>query len=222
MSRVVVGLLFAIVAAFGQAAPVKPVVPCNRPILVFGDAGVLGKGARIPEAGGFVARMRSFVERVCGGSVRLETVARDSVTLVEQLGAISERLARSPRSIVFLHFPLTDVEAGVPVDRILSAYQKLLDACTSGGSICIIGGQQPVNAFTDSETRRQIEVEQRASDKFGAAYLPMFRHFQSESGRRRLMVRLDSGDGRLLEDYGHELLFELYRRRLLELTASHP
>ena len=67
---------------------------------------------------------------------------------------------------------------------------------------------------------KATDSQRRASAAFGANYLPLYRYFRSESGVRRLMIPLDSGDGRHTDDYGHDLLYKLYRRRLIELTSS--
>jgi hypothetical protein len=56
----------------------------------------------------------------------------------------------------------------------------------------------------------------------GARYLPLRKHFESETTQRRLMLPVDSDDGRHLNAAGHKVLFDLYRRRLLELTNTDP
>jgi hypothetical protein len=165
--------------------------------------------------------MDTFFERACSGDARFETVSATTGRLADRVEAISDQLARSPRSVAFLHFPFADIESGVSVEWLLRAYMRILDACGASESICVIGGQQPVNSFTDEMSDRQLELERRASAVFSANYVPLYRHFQSESSIRRLMVTLDSGDGRFIGDHGHELLYKLYRRRLLELAGPN-
>ena len=136
------------------------------------------------------------------------------------MAAISDRSALSPRSIALLHFPFTDIERGASVEQLLQVYRVILDVCAKGGSICIIGGQQPVNGFSQEVTERQFDLERRATAAFGLNYLSVYRYFQSESSGRRLMLPLDSGDGRFLHDFGHEVLYVVFRNRLLEMTGS--
>ena len=220
MSRHLAALILLLAPAAAVAAPVEPIVPCGGEVYVFGGSTMMGDGVRAAGSTDFPARMETFFERVCGGEVTFTKSAEESGRFVDDVAAISERLARSPRSVAFVHFPFTDLEAGTSVDRILQAYRTLLAACTASGSTCIVGGQQPVNALSAEVTDRQLELERRALAAFGANYLPLYRYFRSESGVRRLMIPLDSGDGRHTDDYGHDLLYKLYRRRLIELTSS--
>jgi len=202
------------------AAPVEPIIPCGGQVYVFGGSTILGDGVRAPGSTDFPARMGTSFERVCGGEVTFTNSAGESGRLVDEVAAIAERVARSPRSVAFVHFPFTDLEAGASVDTMLQAYRTLMTACAASGSTCIVGGQQPVNALTEEVTDRQLELERRASAAFGSNYLPLYRYFRSESSVRRLMVPLDSGDGRYIDDFGHDLLYKLYRQRLIELTSS--
>lgn len=220
MSRRLAALILFLVPVAAFAAPVEPIVPCGGPVYVFGGSTTLGEGVRAPGSTDFPARLEAFFERVCGGEVTFTNLAEGSGRLVDDVTAISERLARSRRSVAFVHFPFTDLEAGTSVDTILQAYRTLMTACAASGSTCIVGGQQPVNALTAEVTDRQLDLERRASAAFGSNYLPLYRYFQSESGVRRLMLPLDSGDGRYIDDYGHEMLYKLYRQRLIELTSS--
>ena len=220
MSRHLAALVLSLVPVVATAAPVASVVPCGGQVYVFGGSTILGEGVRAPGSTDFPTRMETFFERTCAGEVAFTTSAAESRGLVDSVAAISARLARSPRSVAFVHFPIADLEAGTSVDRMLQAYRTILVACAASGSTCIVGGQQPVNALTAEVTERQLELERRASADFGANYLPLYHHFRSESGTRRLMVPLDSGDGRFINDYGHDLLYKLYRRRLIELTGS--
>jgi len=220
VSRHLAALFLFLAPLVAMAAPAEPIVPCGGQVYVFGGSTILGEGVRAAGSTDFPTRMESFFERVCGVEVAFTKRAEESGRFVDNLASISGRLARSPRSIAFVHFPFTDLEAGTSVDRLLQAYRTLLAACAASGSTCIVGGQQPVNALTADATDRQLELERRASAAFGANYLPLYRHFRSESGARRLMIPLDSGDGRFINDYGHDLLYKLYRQRLIELTSS--
>lgn len=220
MSRYLVAFLLGVAAGVAVAAPVKPVVPCESTVLVFGDATVLARGVRAPGSTDLVARMKTFFGRVCGGQSRFETIARGGGTLVDDVTLIVDRLARTPRSIALVHFPFADIESGSSVDDLIRVYGTILRVCEASGSLCIIGGQQPVESFSQKEVDRQSELEGRGSAAYGANYLPLYRYFQSESSVRRLMVRFDSGDGRHLDDRGHDLLFEIFRRRLLELARA--
>lgn len=208
-------------ATSGQAGPIKPVVPCDRPVFVFGDATVLAVGVRAVGSTDFAGRLKSFLRRVCG-HMSVETVGREGGHFLGDAATILDKLAVNQRSIALVHFPFADIESGPAVDTLLSAYRRLVNACTSTRSICIVGGQQPVNGFASAESDRQRELERRASAELGSSYLPLYRHFESESNSRRLIIPLDSGDGRLLNDQGHQVLFELYRRRLLELWRHDP
>lgn len=211
-------LLFvlAIAGASATAAPVRPDVPCDRPILLFGSDTVLGQGVR---ATGLEDRMRTFFSRVCGDDIAFETHAREDRRLIASTDEIIEALQRHPRAIAFVHFPFGDIEAGSPVSAVLNSYRRILATCRQTGAICVIGGQQPVNAFDDETSMRQRELEESAEAAFAFNYLPIYRYMRSEVSGRRLMLPLDSGDGRFVDDYGHILLFTLYRNRLLQLTG---
>lgn len=220
MYRYLAILCLVLVPGLVTAAAAIPAFPCGRAVYTFGDATLLGEGVRMPGSSDLAARMHNFFERMCPDAGSFENIAERNATLVDRAPAIVETVLRNPRSIVFVHFPFTDIEAEVAIDRILRAYGKILAACASSGSTCIIGGQQPVNSFVQQHTDRQRELERRASAAFGPSYMSIFVHFESESGSRRLMLPLDAGNGRFVDDFGHELLFKLYRRRLLELTSA--
>jgi len=213
-------LLAAVAHRGGAAAPIEPILPCDRTVYIFGGSTILAEGVRVPGSNDFTTRMRSFFERVCDGSVRFNVIAAGKAGLLEEVGRITSRLIREPKSIALIHFPSADIEKGASVHQLIGAYRQLSDACTQSGSICIIGGQQPVNSFGQAETDRQLEVERRATAEFGRHFLALYRYFESETKGRRLMVPFDSGDGRFIDDRGHGLLYEVYRRRLLELTGA--
>ncbi|MCZ2415557.1 MAG: hypothetical protein LC136_15025 [Burkholderiales bacterium] len=220
MSRLAVGLLVALLAASAHAATVAPVVPCDRPIMVFGEATVLARGVRIPGSNDLVSRLRVFFRRVCHREPLLEVFAHEHGRLVDDEAAIRDYLGRKPGALVFVHYPYTDIESGVSVDALLDAYRRISEACRLNKAICILGGQQPVEALSRESEARQLELERRASVLLGSEFLPLYRYFQSETATRRLMMPLDSGDGRLVNDEGHEALFELYRRHLIESTSA--
>lgn len=98
--------------------------------------------------------------------MRFETVAGDESNLIGEATRISARLARNPKSIALIHFPATDIENGASVDQLLRTYREILDACARSGADCIIGGQQPVNAFGQDTSDRQLELERRAAAAF--------------------------------------------------------
>lgn len=220
MYRRLIVLLLAFVPGLANAAPVKPIVPCGVQVYAFGGPTILAEGVKARGSTDFAARMETFFGRVCLGDVTFEMIAEKTGRLIYDPSAISDRLARSPRSVALIHFPASDIDEDISVERLLQAYKRVLDACAASGSICIIGGQQPVNSFTQEMTDLQLELERRASAAFGPNYLPLYRYFQSESSARRLMTAMDSGNGRFVGDYGHELLYQLYRRRLIELTSN--
>lgn len=219
MSRVLAALLLSLACGVSAAGPVVPSLPCDRPVLVFAGRGALAEGVREPGRNDFATRLRTFFERVCRRAVDFEAVATETERLLGHSDAIAGRIAKATGGIAIVHFPFGDVEASASAVEILGAYRRILRACESGGSLCVVGGQQPVNAFDRRANDLQLELERRAATEFGAAYLAMHRYFASEREDRRLMLPLDSGDGRHVDDFGHELLFSLYRRRLMELTA---
>lgn len=220
VSRALPALILAAAVDLAAAAPVKPVLPCDRPVHVFGGSQVIGEGVRNVGSNDFVTRVDVFFRRVCGAEIPLAVIAEERGRVISAAAKIADTVTRNPRGIAFVHFPISDVESGVPVDALLAAYRRILDACARAGSICIIGGQLPANALSEEQSERQVEIERRAAAAFGSRYLPLYRYFQSESHHRRLMQPMDSGDGRMIDDLGHELLFRIYRRRLLELTGS--
>lgn len=220
MSRLAVALLVALVAASAHAATIAPVVPCDRPLMVFGEATVLARGVRMPGSNDLVSRLRVFFRRACHREPLLEVSAHEHGRLVDDEAAIRDYLGRKTRALVLIHYPYTDVEAGASVDALLDAYRRISEACRLNNATCIVGGQQPVEALSRETEARQLELEGRASALLGSGFLPLYRYFQSETATRRLMVPLDSGDGRLVNDEGHGVLFELYRRRLIELTSA--
>lgn len=220
MFRCLTALFFAFLPGLVAAAPVEPVIPCGRQVYAFGGSTILAAGVNAPGSTDFVSRMETFFQRVCGADVKFVAVAEESGKLLDEVDAIVRQLASSPRSVAFLHFPLTDIGSGASVDQMLDAYRRIFKTCAATGSICIIGGQQPVNSFTQQQTDRQLDLERRASSAFGAHFLPLYRYFESESNTRRLIHTLDSGDGLHIGDFGHELLYKLYRRRIIELSDS--
>jgi hypothetical protein len=213
-------LFLAVAAGSVDAAPIKPILPCDKPMHVFGGPTVLAKGVKEAGRNDFVTRMTTFVRRVCGTAGEVEDLGVEQGGVVGQADTIAAVVGKPPGVIGLIHYPFSDIEDGAPVDVVLQTYRKILEACSAGGSLCIIGGQQPVNSLGPGTTERQLELERRATETFGMHYMPIYRHFQSQSARQRLMIRVDSGDGRMIGDPGHDLLFELYRRRLLELTAA--
>lgn len=184
--------------------------------MVFGDATVLGRGVTAPATNGLVARLRLFFARICHENPAFEVFARDNGRFVDDVAGMREKLGRKPGAVVFVHYPYADLASGVPVDTLLDAYRQLAETCRSSGATCIIGGQQPVDALPPGIDASQLDLERRASAALGSTFLPLYRYFQSQAAGRRLMVPFDSGDGRLVNDEGHEVLFELFRRRLLE------
>ena len=196
-------------------------VPCDRPVLVFGEATILARGARVPAANSFVSRLRVFFRRVCDKEPLLEVFAHERGSLIDDEVEIRDNLKRRPRALLLVHYPYSDIESGVSVDALLDAYRRIAEACRSTGALCIFGGQQPVDSFTQHVEASQLELERKASAVLGAGYLPLYAYFRSEAGNKRLMVPLDSGDGRLVNDEGQGLLFEVYRRRLIE-AGSQP
>ena len=193
MSRFVVALALAICCTQIAAGPVRPDLPCDRPILLFGGSTVMAVGVQARGSNDFATRLRVFFRRVCGSVNAFAVSAHRGDGLLEEVDDIANGLAKGPPRIAILHYPLTDIEAGSSVEALLEAYRKVADACAASGSLCIIGGQQPVNAFSQEETDRQLLVERRASEKFGRMYLPIYRNFKSEFGSRRLMLPADSG-----------------------------
>lgn len=220
MSRFAVALLWVFLAASAHSAAIVPAVPCDRPILVFGDETVLARGVRVPEANGLVSRLRLFFRRVCDSEPRLEVFAHEHGRLTDDETTIRDRLGRKPGAVVLIHYPYADIGSGVPIEALLDAYRRVAEACRANDATCILGGQQPVDALSHEADARQLELERRASVLLGREFLPLYRHFRSEAPNRRLMIPLDSGDGRLLNDEGHEVLFELYRRRLIETSRQ--
>lgn len=215
MSR---SILAAIVVAvvLDAYAVVEPSLPCERQMFLFGASTVLGERAETT----FEDRLSTFVRRTCREPVRLETIAEDDSKLVDQLDRILATLVAYPRSIALIHFPFTDIAEGVSVDDMLAGYRRILGACAAGNSVCIIGGQQPVNSLDDEASARQVELERRAAQLFGPSFLPLYRHLESELDGTRLMAPVDSGNGRFLNDRGHELIYALFRNRLLEISGN--
>lgn len=205
--------------ASAHAATIAPVVPCDRPVMVFGEATVLARGVRMPGSNDLVSRLRVFFRRVCDKAPLLEVFAHERGRLVDDEAAIRDSLKRRPRALLFVHYPFTDIESGVSVDALLDAYRRIAEACRSSGALCIFGGQQPVDGLTQRAEASQLELETRASAILGTEFLPLYDYFRSETASKRLMVPLDSGDGRLVNDEGQALLFEVYRRRLIEASG---
>ena len=218
VSRFVVALTMAIVGVCAVAAPVDPVVPCDRRVVVVGESTILGQGVVDPAANGFTSRLQLFFRRVCSGAFAVRIIASKDRTLLDAMDEIAAEIARNPRGIFIIHFPMTDVASGAPVDSLVRSYKLVLERCNESASVCIIGGQQPANDQDVRVADLQLGLERTAAAAFGARYLPLYEHFQSETNHRRLMLPLDSGDGSHLNAGGHQVLFELYRRRLLELT----
>lgn len=220
MCRFLLALALSIGCAIASAKPVRPEVPCDAPIMLFGGDTVLARGVSARGSTDFATRLRVFFRRVCGSVEEFDVSAESRGRLLDEIDTVLQSILQNERAIAILHYPASDIEAGATVDALLAAYRRVLDACEKSATLCVIGGQQPVNAFTDEQTARQLQLERRAAERFGQAYLPLYRHFQSERGSRRLMLPADSGDGRHIEDLGHEMLYAIYRRRLIEMHTT--
>ena len=212
----------AIVGACAVAAPVNPTALCDRPVVVVGESTILGNGVVGHAHNGFTSRLQLFFRRVCGEPVAVKVVASDDWTLLDAMDEIAAEIARNPSGIFIVHFPGTDLASGTPVDSIVQRYALILERCNESKSVCIVGGQQPANHHDGRVAELQLELEREAAAAVGARYLPLREHFDSETTQRRLMVPVDSGDGRHLNALGHQVLFDVYRRRLLELTGTRP
>jgi hypothetical protein len=212
----------AIVGACAAAAPVKPTAAlCDRPVVVVGASTIIGK-AVVDRAGAFTSRLELFFRRVCGEPVAMTVIASDDWTLLDAMDEIAAEIARKPSGIFIFHFPGTDLAPGTPVDLLLQSYKLIFERCNESASVCIVGGQQPANHHNDRAVELRLELERKAAAAFGARFLPLHKHFESETTQGRIMLPVDSGDGRHLNAIGQEVLFQLYRRRLLELTGHLP
>lgn len=213
-------MLLAAWPLLASAGPVKPVAQCGVPVSLVGGRTVLAEGATAQGRTDFSSRIEEFFRRACGKSPSFDVSAASGTGLLADLTEIVEKIESGGPRIWILHHPFSDIEGGAVVESLLAAYRRVLGACASSGSTCLIGGQQPVNGMDGARSAAQKELERRASSEFGKAYLPLYRHFESESSGRRLMMPMDSGDGRLLADRGHELLFVLFRNRLMDLGSE--
>lgn len=220
VSRLVLALLLGLSVQAAALATMDPQLPCDRQVYMFGGSQLVGDGLRDPDNNKLSTRVRTFFRRVCGKDVRFKAFGEEDGRLLEEVGEIVAQLAVSPRSIAIIHYPLSDIEHGARVDQLLAAYAQILSACAQSQSLCVIGGQQPVNSFSDGEAHRQQELEHKAAERFDDNFVPLYRVLSSRVNAHRLMTPLDSGDGRLIGDRGHQIVFQLYRRRLLELTAE--
>lgn len=212
-------LLFASVAA-SQPAAIS--VPCDASVHLFGGATVQAKGVAVRGRNDFESRLKLFFRRVCEEPVDFLTLADKGATLIADSPEIIEKIRGNPGGIFLIHYPLSDLGAGVEAEAVLAQYGQIMSACRNTDSICVIGGQQPVNSYSDETVRQQLRLEREASKLLGENYLPLYRYFESEAPGRHLILRLDSGDGRLVNDHGHELLYVLYRNRLLALGSGKP
>jgi len=195
-------------------------LPCDRPVVLFGGASATAPGVKLKGRNDFAARLETLFRRACRGKVDFQLVAGRGHDLLEDADAILARIAAAPSSLLIMHYPTSDVADGAAVPVMVGTYERILDACHAQGGLCLIGGQLPVDQFTAGLSSRQLELERIAMERFGSAYVALYRHFQSERGQKRLMTRLDSGDGRHLNDFGHELLHELYARALIRLAGT--
>src|SRR5690606_13317236 len=147
----------------GSAAPVKPIVPCDRPVLLFGSATLAAVGVAEVGRNDFASRLEAFFEGVCRKPVRFQTISDDDATLLGAADRIAALVASSPRSIALVHFPVSDIMDEAPVVQIVKAQRGILDACAKSGSMCVVGGQQPVNSLSRELADRQLELERAAS-----------------------------------------------------------
>lgn len=201
-------------------------LPCERPLLVLGVQSALGKAGPADRLFSVVDRLETAFRHVCGNVV-LESRLLSEGGVTANLAEMEEVLSEHPGAVAIVHFPHEFASAGRDIEKILDAYRRLLAACGKWSATCIIGGQIPTAAFAPGSARGQASLELQAKSALGRNYLPLYRYFESESPTRRLTISLDRGDGRGINDRGHELLYQLYGRRLLELTrardgSSHP
>lgn len=222
MSKFIGFLALLLLSHASASQPAAPSVPCEAPVHLFGGTTVQAAGVAVPGRNDFASRLELFFRRACRKPVDFVTFSDKGATLIEESREITEKVLDNPGGVFLMHYPLSDLNAGFDAKELLARYEQIISVCRGTDSTCIIGGQQPVNSYSDDMARRQIRLEQEASQLFGKNYLALYRYFESEAPGRRLILRLDSGDGRLVNDQGHELLYVLYRNRLLELGSGNP
>lgn len=219
MSRLLAAVLLLVSTAAG-ALTLDPVLRCDGPVVVF-DTSVRETEADAPRVTNrFGTRLRQFVGRMCGPAAAVREYARPGVLLRDLEPEIVRALERDTPAVAIVHGPYADIEAAVPTAELLDVYRRILAACNRARATCVIGGQQPVNLLSTEASARQIALEQSADRAFSEHYLPLHRHFRSELASRRLMTRLDQGDGRVLSERGELLLFNLFQARLIGLSTS--
>jgi hypothetical protein len=217
VSRLLAALLLLVSTAAG-AFTLDPAMRCDGPVVVF-DASIREiKGDHQPVVEDVVTRLRQYTRRLCGTSVEVREVRLPGALARDLVPAVLRSLEHEAPAVAIVFSPYADVEAGASAPELRDAYGRILAACDRARATCVLGGQQPVNALPPEATARQLEIEQAATREFPEHYLPTYRHFQSGLTSRNLMVRLDKGDGRVLSDRGHQLLFALLQKRLIALA----
>lgn len=222
MSRLLAALLLFVSTA-GAAMTIDPVLRCDGAVVVLDTSVRELKGDPQPVVNDFVTRLRQFVGRICGPQTEVRELLRPGARLGELEPDILRMLDREAPAVAIVHGPYADIEAGAAPAGLLDVYRRILGACDQGRTTCVIAGQQPVNALPAQAAARQLDLEREAERALSGRYLPLHRHFRSELASRQLMTRLDHGDGRVLSERGHLLLFTLLQKRLIALSmAARP
>ncbi|MFM1989847.1 MAG: hypothetical protein RJA99_2804 [Pseudomonadota bacterium] len=219
VSRILVAIGFA-AAGHVHAAPLKVALPCDRPMLLAGEGATLVPAPQSIPVKPVGARLRELFIRACGPSWSMREHPETSGRLAPAQAGLEATLRELRPAVAVFDFPHADLVGGATVDALLARYASLMRVCAEVEAVCLVGGQRPVDTAPDETAARQQELERRAREALGRHYLPLYLAFRSEAAGRRAIVGLVAGgEPPRLTDLGHEVLFTLYRNRLLEMTA---
>lgn len=207
-------------AGHAHGAPLKVMLPCERPMLLAGEEATLSPAPQSLPVKPLGARLRDAFARACGHAWTMRQLPEPSGRLVAAHPALEATLRELRPSVAVFDFPHADLASGVTVDALLARYTSLMRVCGEVGAVCVVGGQRPVDTVPPQVAARQVEFERRATAAFGEHFLPLYVAFRSEApGRRAIIGLIVGGERPQLTDLGHEVLFTLYRNRLVEITA---
>jgi hypothetical protein len=216
------GTAVLVAAGHAHGAPLKVMLPCERPMLLAGEEATLSPAPQSMPVKPLGVRLRDAFARACGPSWTMRQLPEPSGRLAAAQPALEATLRELRPSVAVFDFPHADLASGMPVDALLARYATLMRVCAEVGAVCLVGGQRPVDTVPAPIAARQEAFERRAADTFGEHFLPLYAAFRSEArGRRAIIGLIVGGERPQLTDLGHEVLFTLYRNRLVEITAPN-
>ncbi|WP_410277942.1 arylesterase [Guyparkeria sp.] len=142
--RMGAALLFCLVAAVASIGEMRADSPESTRVLVFGDS--LSAAYRLPQAEGWVARLRERLDERAPGRFDLTNASASGETTSGGISRLDEVLETGDYDWVLLELGANDGLRGLPLDRVEANLQRLIDlACEDGARVVLLGIMLPTN-----------------------------------------------------------------------------